>query len=62
MLILVRFPQKSSFCANVKFIDFEMALRVGPPLQLWQWEILQENFLLGGGNMTRTVFDHLNLF
>ena len=27
MLILFSFPQKSSFCANGKFIDFEMALR-----------------------------------
>ena len=30
MLILVSFPKKSSFCANVKFIDFEMALRGRP--------------------------------
>ena len=27
MLILVSFSKKSSFCANVKFIDFEMTLR-----------------------------------
>ena len=27
MLILVSFPAKSSFYANWKFIDFEMALR-----------------------------------
>ena len=27
MLILVSFPQKSSFCANWKFIDFEMTLK-----------------------------------
>ena len=27
MLILVSFPQKSSFCANEKFIDFEMSLK-----------------------------------
>ena len=27
MLILVSFPKKSSFCANEKFIDFEMTLK-----------------------------------
>ena len=27
MLILVIFPKKSSFCANVKLIDFEMTLK-----------------------------------
>ena len=27
MLILVSFPKKSSFCANEKFIDFEVTLK-----------------------------------
>ena len=63
MLILVGFPQKSSFCANEKLIDFEMTLKgrgFSPVGTVGNFA--GDNFLLGDGNLTRSDFDHLKLF
>ena len=64
MLILVSFPKKSSFYVNEKFIDFEMTLkgRGFSPVRAMGNVAGRGDFLLGGGNLTRSDFDHLNLF
>ena len=64
MLILVSIPKKSSFCANEKFIDFQTTLkgtRFSPVGAMGNFAEGQF-FWLGGGNLTRSDFDHLNLF
>ena len=62
-LTLVSFPIKSSFCANGQFSVFEMALRGwgNTPVEA-MGNFAEGIFLLGGGYLTRSDFDHLNLF
>ena len=64
MLMLGSFLKKSSFGANGQLRGFEIALkgRVIPPVWGGEWEILRGFFLLGGGNLTRSDFNHLNFF
>ena len=63
MLMLVSFPKQLSLCANRKFSFFEMALRVRSIYPVGSMEgFIGGDFILGCGNLTRSVFDHLNLF